>query len=111
MNVREKHAMGVRLFAAGQKQEALTLLREVLAEEETSEVWSDWAAVQFSLNVAGEAEKGFRIALELDADNFQAAFNLGLLLNRAVSEQEPGQREPYRARPRASAAGTAYASR
>ena len=88
MNVREKHTMGVRLFAAGQKQEALTLLREVLAEEETSEVWSDWAAVQFSLNVAGEAEKGFRIALELDADNFQAAFNLGLLLNRGNNAME-----------------------
>jgi O-antigen biosynthesis protein len=88
MNAREKHAMAVRLFGAGQKQEAMTLLREVLAEEETSEVWSDWAAVQFSLNLAGEAEKGFRIALELDAENSQAAFNLGLLLSRGSNPTE-----------------------
>ncbi len=88
MNARDNQAMAVRLFGAGQKQEALTLLRESLAEEETSEVWSDWAAVQFSLNLAGEAEKGFRIALELDADNFQAAFNLGLLLSRGSNPTE-----------------------
>jgi GT2 family glycosyltransferase/SAM-dependent methyltransferase/glycosyltransferase involved in cell wall biosynthesis len=91
MNARHKHAMAVRLFNAGQKQDALTLLREVLAEEESSEVWSDWAAVQFSLNLAGEAEQGFRIALDLDAENVQAACNLGLLLSRgnAPSEAKP----------------------
>ncbi len=50
--------MAVRLFAAGQRQDALILLREVLGENASSEVWSDWATVQFSLNAAGEAERG-----------------------------------------------------
>lgn len=92
MNAREQHAMAVRLFAAEQKQEALALLREVLDEEETSEIWSDWAAVQFSLNSLGEAEKGFRIALELDAENLQAAFNLGILLSRG---SHPAEARPF----------------
>jgi GT2 family glycosyltransferase/SAM-dependent methyltransferase/glycosyltransferase involved in cell wall biosynthesis len=88
MNAREKHGMAVRLFGAGQKQDALTLLREVLAEQESSELWSDWAAVQFGSNAAGEAEKGFRIALQLDPENVQAAFNLGVLLSRARHTDE-----------------------
>ena len=88
MMAREKHAMATRLFATGQKTEALTLLRELIGEEASSEIWSDWAAVQFSLNSVGEAEKGFRIALELDGENLQAAFNLGMLLCRGNSATE-----------------------
>jgi GT2 family glycosyltransferase/glycosyltransferase involved in cell wall biosynthesis/2-polyprenyl-3-methyl-5-hydroxy-6-metoxy-1,4-benzoquinol methylase len=92
MIAREKHAMATRLFAAGQKPEALTLLRELIGEEASSEIWSDWAAVQFSLNCVGEADKGFRIALELDGENLQAAFNLGMLLCRGNS---PAEARPF----------------
>jgi GT2 family glycosyltransferase/SAM-dependent methyltransferase len=83
MNAGEKHARAVRLFTAGEKSDALGLLREVLGEQDNSEVWSDWAAVQFSLNAASEAEKGFRLALQLDQENLQAAGNLGVLLASA----------------------------
>jgi len=80
MTPREQHAMALRLFQAGQAAEALALLREALRNDEYSELWSDWAAMQFSLGQPGEAERGFAIALELDPTNLQTAANLGALL-------------------------------
>jgi Flp pilus assembly protein TadD len=54
------------------------VLRE--EEEENSERWNDWAAMQHALGFAEQAEIGFRKAFELDSSNLQAAANLGGML-------------------------------
>jgi GT2 family glycosyltransferase/glycosyltransferase involved in cell wall biosynthesis/SAM-dependent methyltransferase len=84
----EKHALAIRLFAAGQKEEALALLRAALGEMETADLWNDWATVTYAAEGLEEAEVGFRIALETDARSAQAAFNLGVLLHRQGRHSE-----------------------
>ncbi|MBI1749438.1 MAG: glycosyltransferase [Acidobacteria bacterium] len=71
---------GIHLFLEGRLIEALPLLGEALREEETSERWNDWATAQLACERMSEAEQGYRRALELDAQNVQAAANLGILL-------------------------------
>ena len=84
----EKHRKAVELFQLGKREESLSLLREVLAEEDSDERWNDWAMLQFVLGNAQEAEAGFRLALEIAPGNAQAALNLGALLNRENRNQE-----------------------
>lgn len=55
-------------------------MRTALKQEENSERWNDWAAVQHVLGFAEQAEIGFRKALELDSNNLEAAANLGSIL-------------------------------
>lgn len=71
---------GARLFEQGRVDEASNVLGEALRQGETSEGWSDWATVQLARNRPSEAERGFRRALILDANNGQAAAKLGILL-------------------------------
>jgi Flp pilus assembly protein TadD len=61
-------------------EEALEKFKAVLTEEETSDRWNDWGAVQFALGSQDKAEFGFRRAFELDKNNLQVAANLGSLL-------------------------------
>jgi GT2 family glycosyltransferase/glycosyltransferase involved in cell wall biosynthesis len=74
------HQNGLKLFEKGQYELALREFERALGEEETSERWNDWAAVQAVLHRAEEAERGFRRALEIDSTNAQAAANLGAFL-------------------------------
>jgi tetratricopeptide (TPR) repeat protein len=74
------HQQGVRLFKEGRIEEASHVLGEALRQGETSEGWSDWATLQLARNRLPEAERGFRRALLLDANNGQAAAKLGILL-------------------------------
>jgi Tfp pilus assembly protein PilF len=76
----EKHQQGLVFYSAGRLEEALDKFKTVLTEEETSDRWNDWAAVQFALGSQDKAESGFRTALELDNNNLQVAANLGSLL-------------------------------
>jgi Tfp pilus assembly protein PilF len=76
----ENHQQGLTFYSAGRLEEALDKFKAVLTEEETSDRWNDWAAVQFALGSQDKAESGFRKALELDKDNLQVAANLGSLL-------------------------------
>jgi GT2 family glycosyltransferase/SAM-dependent methyltransferase/glycosyltransferase involved in cell wall biosynthesis len=76
----EKHNLALALFRNGHSAEALTILREVLGQQESSELWNDWAGIQHTLGHVEEAEAGFRMALQLDPDKLQAALNLGALL-------------------------------
>ena len=62
--------------------EALRLLEECLAEQETADRWNNWASVQFRSGNARAGELGFRRALELEPQYGQAAANLGALLSR-----------------------------
>jgi tetratricopeptide (TPR) repeat protein len=77
MNSAETHALALRLYEAGRFEEALALLRQALTDGESSELWSDWATVQFRRGEAGEAEAGYRIALGMNPNETQAAANLG----------------------------------
>jgi len=80
MNSAETHALALRLYQAGRFDEALALLRQALADGESSELWSDWATVQFRRGEAAEAEAGYRIALQVNPNETQAAANLGAML-------------------------------
>jgi tetratricopeptide (TPR) repeat protein len=87
-----KHREALHLLEKGQLAEALRLLGEVLAEEETCERWNDWAAAEFLAGQFVEAEHGFRYALELAPGDRQAAENLGALL---VERQRVAEAIPF----------------
>ncbi len=78
-----KHQEALQCFQQGRPERALALLKTVLADDESSELWNDWASVQFRLGNAEEAEAGFQRALELEAGNTSAKVNLGALLSNA----------------------------
>lgn len=80
MNSAEAHALALRLYDAGHFDEALTLLRQALGDAESGELWSDWATIQFRRGQTDEAEAGYRIALERNPREAQAAANLGAML-------------------------------
>src|SRR6185369_4643056 len=75
-----RHNEAILAFQQGRVAEALCLLEELLAAEETAELWNDWAAVQMGAGDLGKAETGVTRALELDSRNTDATANLGLLL-------------------------------
>lgn len=75
-----KHEEASRFFQQGHLADAVRLLGEILAEEESGELWNDWATAQFALGHVEEAEHGFRRALEIAPHDRQAAENLGYLL-------------------------------
>jgi tetratricopeptide (TPR) repeat protein len=84
------HERATQLYAQGQLKEAGQLLSEAIAENQTSELWNDWAAVQARLGQFLDAERGFRFALRLNPADAQAAENLGTLLfsRRRMAEAE-----------------------
>lgn len=84
----ELHAQAVKKYEAGRWEEAARLLSEALREDETSEAWSDWASVQYRLGRKEEAEAGYRAALGANAQDAQAATNLGVLLIEQGRKEE-----------------------
>jgi len=87
-----KRQDAIRLFQQGRLAEAVRLLGQLLAEEETGQLWNDWAAAEFALGRTEEAEQGFRRALEVDPHDRQAAENLGVLL---AARQLPKEAIPF----------------
>ena len=75
-----QHNDAIVAFRQGRTAEALRLLEELLAENDSAEYWNDWAAIHLSAGDLGKTESGFTRALELDPQNVDAAANLGLLL-------------------------------
>jgi 2-polyprenyl-3-methyl-5-hydroxy-6-metoxy-1,4-benzoquinol methylase/tetratricopeptide (TPR) repeat protein len=84
----QSHQRGLELFGQNRYTEAVFWFEHAIAQHETSELWNDWATAQLAANQAGEAERGYRRALELDPANGLAAANLGVLLARS---QQPGE--------------------
>jgi tRNA (mo5U34)-methyltransferase len=76
----EKHQQGLRCYQQGRFDEAVRLFSEALEEEQTGEIWNDWAAAQLARGSLVEAEDGFRRALKCDPEDAQAAANLGVVL-------------------------------
>src|SRR6266481_2186017 len=68
------------LFHQGEFAAASQLLSDGIAQAPSAKLWNDWAAVQVSLGQFHDAERGFRVALQLDPASTQAAENLGALL-------------------------------
>lgn len=102
-----KHQQGLEAFKDGQFNEAIRLFGEAVAEEESSEIWNDWATAQLAVRNSGDAERAFRRALKLQPANHQAAANLGVLLatlgrtDEAIpllEQSQPGLGENERAR-------------
>jgi len=80
MTASSHHQKGMDLFHAGCYAEAAQWLEKSIAEQETSERRSDWAAALLQAGWPTQAEAGFRRALDLDPANSVAAANLGVLL-------------------------------
>jgi FkbM family methyltransferase len=79
-SVRENHQRGLRLYADGQYQEAAALLQSALRDEATSERANDCAAAHLACGNREQALADFLLAASLDAENMDAAANLGILL-------------------------------
>ena len=75
-----QHDYAVYLFQQGYYEDALTQLDEILRQQETGEIWSDWSTVQFALNHFAEAEQGFRRTLEMSPELTDASVTFGTLL-------------------------------
>ena len=76
------HQQGIELFQKGEFGPAGRRLGEALGEQESSELWNDWATAKLAGDEPEEAEVGYRRALELDPQNHEAATNLVVLLSR-----------------------------
>jgi|GEM_PF-269345 len=80
MSPRTKDEMALQEWQNDRLPEALRLLEESLAAEETADRWNNWASVQVRGGNARAGEVGYRRALELDPHYGQAAANLGAIL-------------------------------
>ena len=94
-----------RLFGEQRFEEASKLFGEALRQQESSELWCDWATARLLSNHATDAERGFRRALTLDANHALATLKFGVLLANLDRNEEaafylerciPGAMEPRR---------------
>src|ERR1700686_680157 len=83
---------GLELFAGNEHEQAAKLLTEILIENESSEVWNDWASVRTTGGHLLEALEGFRRAASLEPDNSQVCSNLETL-TQALEQQRAAAAE------------------
>jgi tetratricopeptide (TPR) repeat protein len=87
-SVASPNAAVEELFAEGKIDEALELLSQSIAKQETAELWNDWATVQCARGQHELAEQGYRRALYLEASHRSATVNLGIFLMSRGRVQE-----------------------
>lgn len=80
MAAKTQHDYAVYLFQQGCYEDALTHLDEILREQESGELWSDWATAQFALSHFEEAERGFRRALQMSPELTDASVTFATML-------------------------------
>jgi len=80
VSAHDKHEEGLRSFAEGRFEEAARWFEDALSDEESAELWSDWASAAAKCQRPADAERGYRKALALDPEHGQAAANLGAVL-------------------------------
>ncbi len=88
---RRTHAllqMGTGLVQSGNPAHAVKVLGFGLAENETRELWNDWATAQCACGDLVRAEWGYRCALRLDPSYRDAAVNFAVLLLSQGRSQE-----------------------
>ncbi len=78
--IEELHEEALRLFREGKYEKSAEVLSGVLKNEESGELWNDWATAQLMCSRAPESERGYRRALELEPRSYRAAGNLGIVL-------------------------------
>jgi SAM-dependent methyltransferase len=103
MPVTAKHRSALDLYNAGQLEDADRAIREALREEDTGEMWNDWAVIQFALGRTEEAKGGFRRAMKLDPGFGDAETNLAAVTAVAgdvpfASEAEEALTQAHRKR-------------
>ena len=84
----EKHQEGLRCYHLGRFEEAARLFGEALTQEQTSEIWNDWAAAQLAGGNLAAAEDGFRRALDCDPSDGHVAANLGVVIAKRGQPKE-----------------------
>jgi tetratricopeptide (TPR) repeat protein len=76
------------LISEGKIDEALELLSQSIAKQETAELWNDWATIQCARGQHDLAEQGYRRALYLEDSHRSSAINLGIFLMSRGRVQE-----------------------
>jgi tetratricopeptide (TPR) repeat protein len=79
-SAQDNHQQGLRLYADGQYEQAASFLQRALQDEATSERANDCAAAHLACGNKENALANFLLAAEMDAENMEAAANLGILL-------------------------------
>jgi tRNA (mo5U34)-methyltransferase len=79
MSVQTNDNLAVQECLDGELPEALRLIEQSLAVEETADRWNSWASIQARSGNKRAGELGYRRALELDPEVGQAAANLGAI--------------------------------
>ncbi|HEY1801981.1 MAG TPA: methyltransferase domain-containing protein [Terriglobales bacterium] len=88
MTVEQQRQHGMSLFNEGKYREAIQIFSGLLQNNGSSEVWNDWATAQAAAGELGEAESGYKRALQLDPNNDHAARNLTLLVNAVAAHKK-----------------------
>jgi FkbM family methyltransferase len=78
--VREKHERALGLYANGQFESAVDLLRQALLEAPSSELANDIGAAELACARREQALAQFFLATSIDPENIEAVANLGMLL-------------------------------
>jgi len=80
-----------QLMRESRFEEALRILDSAICEDETPELWNDWATVQHAAANPVKAEEGYQRSLLLEPENRDASVNLGLLLLEQGRHEEATQ--------------------
>lgn len=75
-----KHERALALYAEGQFESAVELLRQALLEAPSSEIANDMGAAELACGRREQALSQFFLANSLDPENVEVAANLGILL-------------------------------
>ena len=70
------------LQQGGTLKDAIAILDKAIAQGETTQLWNDWASIQYAAGNATEAERGYKQALKLSGRDRTASVNLSCLLLR-----------------------------
>ena len=76
----EKHERALGLYAGGQFESAVELLRQAMLEAPSSELANDFGAAELACGRREQALSQFFLATSLDPENIEAVANLGMLL-------------------------------
>ena len=77
---RRAEEVAAHLVREGRPRDAAELLEAAIAQNESADLWNDWATAQHCCGNTEQTERGYRRALKLDASHRQSSVNLGFFL-------------------------------